>query len=296
MKSPSLDLQTPIQNGIQNGDACWNESGFLTSRNSAALPPETEFLLPDPTLATTLKLEAGVGKQNRAKEQSSEFRGRVTEKDQQALRWIAEQGIMTVDQLWRGIWKTGEMKSSRYAYLRVQFLSQLGWIKKGRSPYLMGAHCVLTKKGASFLAGTRLGSCLPVGSVPVSEILHFYFLTEARLRLTELNRVVSWKTDRVMAVDPLLRGSRIFKYLPDALWTDANGIRTAIEYERSRKGKTRLKLKVDAFALELIRPDRLFDQVLWIAEAGPMQDLRKVLGPRTQQILKTPDEWQNGPG
>ena len=34
-------------------------------------------------------------------------RGVVTERDTVAMRWVCEQGAMSVDQLWRAVWNKG---------------------------------------------------------------------------------------------------------------------------------------------------------------------------------------------
>ena len=66
--------------------------------------------------------------------------------------------------------------------------------------------------------------------------------------------------------------------VPDAIWTtQETQRRIAVEYERTRKGRSRIKAKVDAYERELARPDRMIDLVLWVAAPGSYQDLKVVL-------------------
>lgn len=80
-----------------------------------------------------LRLKHGVIVRKKRGE-GARFRKRFvfTERDQKALKWIAEQGVATVEQLWWAVWKNAESKSSKYAEERLRDMARGGYIKRER--------------------------------------------------------------------------------------------------------------------------------------------------------------------
>lgn len=206
-------------------------------------------------------------------------RGVVTKRDASACRLVCEQGVMTVDQLWRAVWWGPDSNSPRYAYDRVSFLEHAGFLKGMRSAYSLKTYFKATKQ-AQELAGQMGGEgsgLVPLASPPVSEIPHSDGMTELRLAVMRAQLTALWRTDRVLMIDPSFPRERFFGHVPDAIWTTPKGTLIAVEYERTRKTASRLRMKVEAFSREMARPDRAFERVLWIGVSGTMLYLQQNL-------------------
>lgn len=216
-------------------------------------------------------------------------RGIVTERDLLAMSWICEQGCMTVDQLWRGIWWNDTSRGPRYAYERVLFLERAGFLEKVKTPYSLKSYFKARKRAYNLLSTRGEGvSLIPTQKAPLNETLHVDGLTEMRLAAFRSGKVKSWITDRMLLVDPTFPRERFEITVPDAIWTlKESERRIAVEYERTRKGRSRVKAKVDAYERELARPDRRIDLVLWVAAPGSFADLKAVLVNHPKHQLRT---------
>lgn len=235
----------------------------------------------------------------RGNHKEGESRGRVrgilTARDRIACRWVCEQGVMTVDQLWRAVWWNDESRSARYAYDRVKFLTDAGFLIGVRTHYSLRVYFKATKLAqgvASELLGAQSYESIPLASPKLSEVLHADGLTELRLMTLRANKCTSWKTDRVLSLDASFPKERFYGHLPDAIWTSPSGRRVAVEYERTRKGVGRVRQKVEAFGREIVRPDRAFDRVLWIAGPGVAPSLKAAIGSQPNQVLRTLDSFR----
>ena len=222
-------------------------------------------------------------------------KGVVTERDRIACRWVCEQGAMTIEQLWRAVWWSENSNSPRYAYVRVLFLERSGFLEKIRSPYSLKSFYKATRTGQEAAqSDLTTQTPVPLQSPPISQIPHSDLLTELRLLVTRAGKVKNWKTDRVLVLDPTFPRERFYSHVPDAIWTTPSGKRVAIEYERTRKGIFRIRQKIEAFSREMLRPDRAFDQVLWIgAPGGVTADLERVLATHPNQILRSYENFKS---
>ena len=220
-------------------------------------------------------------------------RGVVTKRDAKACQWVCEQGVMTVDQLWRAVWWSDASRGPRYAYERVLFLERSGFLVRTETPYSLKSYFRATRLAQELASTCGEGSGLiPLASPALNEIPHADQLTELRLRVLKAGRYTSWRPDRVLVIDPTFPRERFYGLVPDAIWTTLSGKRIAVEYERTRKGISRVRLKVEAFSREIARPDRAMDLVLWIASGGAHQDLKSVLTSHPAQRLRTSEEFQ----
>lgn len=242
--------------------------------------------------------KAGPEKKIKARGTNSKKRaGVVTDRDKIACRFVCEQGVMTVEQLWRAVWWNPESNSPRYAYDRVLFLERAGFLKGVRTSFNLKTYFKATKMAQELAMTCGEGvSLIPLHAPPVTETGHSDGMTELRLAVAKAGRLAqpiseSWKTDRVLAIDPSFPRERFYKHLPDAIWVTPSGKRIAVEYERTRKVVSRLRLKVEAFAREMVRPDRAFDIVLWIGVPGTMSVLKQVLETHPEQRLRTLGEF-----
>jgi hypothetical protein len=219
--------------------------------------------------------------------------GVVTERDVAAMRWICEQGAMTVEQIWNAVWHSGVSQSPRYAYERVLFLERARFLEKVKTPGSLKGHYRALRTGVAIVSErSREITSIPSSRVPINEIPHVDVLTEVRLAVLRSGRLGEWRTDRMLMLDPAFPRDRFEHAVPDAIWTTKKqGRRVAVEYERTRKGRTRIKQKVDLFARELGRADRIFDLVLWLAAPGSYRDLENVLGTHPGQRLRTVNQF-----
>lgn len=217
----------------------------------------------------------------------------IVDRDVKCCQWVCEQGAMTVEQLYRAVWWSAESRSSSYAYERIQFLEREGFLEGVKTPYSLKTFFRPTKKTQA-LVSSRIGEVrpVPVSLVPSNEIPHTDVLTELRLAVIRAGRLGSWRTDRMLNIDPEFPKHRFEVAVPDVIWTTKDSKRRiAIEYERSRKGKRRTQVKVEALSRELARADRAFDLVLWIGAPGAYQDLSLLLKNHPNQQLRRLDEF-----
>ena len=218
--------------------------------------------------------------------------GLVTPRDVSAMQWVAEQGAMTVEQLWRAVWWSEKSRGPRYAYERVLFLERAKLLERIKTPFYSKAHYRLTHSGYQFVSGSSSSRLIPSQKTPPQEIPHVHVLTEMRLTAVRVKKAKAWTTDRMLAIDPSFPKERLDVTLPDAIWvTQETGRRIAVEYERTQKERSRVRHKVDALSREMARPDRLFDLVLWVAEPGAYQNLKGILGSHPNQRLRQLDQF-----
>lgn len=218
--------------------------------------------------------------------------GVITKRDVKACRFVCEQGVMTVDQLWKAVWWSPDSNSPRYAYDRVLFLTRSGFLEGMRSPYSLKTYFKATRFAQELASQAGEGeSLIPLATPSLAEIGHADGLNELRLAVSMAQPTALWKTDRVLVIDPAFPRERFYSHVPDAIWTTPKGSRIAVEYERTRKVMSRLRMKVETFSREIARPDRAFDLCLWIGVPGTMPTLTKVLASHPAQRLRTMDQF-----
>ncbi len=233
----------------------------------------------------------------RARRKPGQVLGVATERDALACRFVCEQGVMTVEQLWRAVWWSPESNSPRYAYERVLFLERARFLVGIRTSYSLKTFFKATRMAQELAMSRGEGpSLIPLASPPGNEIGHSDGLTELRLAVIRSGKLGSagaapWRTDRVLAIDPTFPRERFYSHMPDAIWTTQSGKRIVVEYERTRKVVSRLRLKVEAFSRELTRPDRAFDLVLWVGVPGTLPTLTQALVSHPAQKLRTMGEF-----
>jgi hypothetical protein len=223
--------------------------------------------------------------------------GVVTERDLLALTWVLEQGVMTVDQLHRAVYQGEGTASSRAAFKRVQFLEASGFLVSLMSPHKKHRFLKATKRAQELLLVRAVKNIpLSLSSPSLSETPHSEILTEIRLAIRDSGKHGSdlwWRGEGTLLEDEGFPKERFRDLMPDAIWVTKSSRRVAIEFERSRKGISRVRKKVEGFDVELGRPDRAFDAVLWVSHDGSYRDLKKALSNRENQILRTIPEFMN---
>lgn len=218
--------------------------------------------------------------------------GVLTDRDRLACQWVCEQGAMTADQLYRAVWWSPESRSGTYAYNRIGFLARAGFLRGARTSYSLKIYYKATKLAHDAASEIVSGdTIIPLHHPKESETLHTDGLTELRLAVLRAGRSTRWQADRALVLDARFPKERFYGHLPDAVWTMPSGRKVAVEYERTRKGTTRVRAKVEAFARELARPDRVFDRILWVGEGGALPTLRIILSSHPEQVLRTREEF-----
>jgi hypothetical protein len=217
---------------------------------------------------------------------------RITKKDLKALQWIAEQGAMNVDQL-RKVFYGG--KTNRWAYQRLAELLSLNLIEKIEQCYFNQAFYRITPKAHNLLCSPSIN---PIKIVPMQrlkeiELPHYSALTDIRIHVERSGKVVSWTSDRVLALDPTFPKNRFKETHPDAMYVTKSGRRMAVEFERTKKSRKRVLSKIRAYIEELMRKDRFVDFVVWIVTTNAQQEAYSLARVSNAQKVLTLDEFKN---
>lgn len=232
----------------------------------------------------------------RASKNKESVTGVVTARDLKALHWVLHQGVMTVDQIYRAVYAALSTQSSRYAYKRVQFLEKAKYLTSVSSPHSKHRFLKVTKSAQGLLLARGVRDVTRNLYVPsVVEIPHSEVLTEIRIAIQESGKHMAgeewWLSEGTLLEDTGFPKERFQDLMPDALWLTRTGRKVAIEFERTRKGISRIRKKVEGLEKELGRTDRAFDRVLWVSLEGAYRDLKSALGARESQTLRTVSEF-----
>ena len=183
----------------------------------------------------------------KASRKSVVLTGVVTDRDAEALLWVLHQGVMTVDQLFRAVYRTSPSQSPRHAYARVKFLEQFGSLVSLKSAHRKDRFLKITKLGQSYLFSQNIQNVTRVPSVPSnSEIPHAEILTKIRVAIQESGKHGEgfwWRGECLLSEDDAFPKERFGSLMPDAIWVTKSSRRVAIEFERARKGITRVRKK-----------------------------------------------------
>ena len=246
-------------------------------------------------MVLTIRDEKKFGLVRKSVADAAVISGVVTERDAIALSWVISQGVMSVDQIFRAVYSGGGTASSRYAYKRVQFLESSGYLASVNAGHKKERFLKATKRAQKLLFLKGLPDITQTLHIPtISEIPHAEILTEIRIAILKSGKHAGglwWRSEGSLLEDEAFPKTRFQDLLPDALWVTKSGTRVAIEFERTRKGITRVRKKVEGLERELNRADRSFDLVLWVSVDGAYRDLQKALSTRPSQKLRTVNEF-----
>jgi len=195
---------------------------------------------------------------------------------------------MTADQLWRAVWHAD--KFPMYAFYRIQFLEQQGYLKAVRVSGKRKKHVAATPRGLD-LASDSGEKIIPFGRVPCAEIQHTVGLTEIRIAVQQAGKLIAWQPDRTLLINPNFPKERFSTFIPDAIWVSDTGKSYFVEYERTRKSPRRIRQKVAWYARELERPDRAADFVLWVTEPACYESIKHELMPYPNQSIRMLSEF-----
>ena len=218
-------------------------------------------------------------------------RGVVMSRDIEAVRLVLEMGAITVEQAYQLVWKIDGSKGSRYAEDRMLFLTRSQFITRVKTPYSKRYFYKGTRQGLDLVQSQCPDFCLTtLAPVSIPEIPHVDGLTNLRAAIKMSGRfkegVKWWQSDRELRVDPIFPKERMWDAIPVALWITKSGRRIAVEFERTRKGSTRLLAKVTRLDQELNQADSAFDLILWVSSPGAAADLKRVINGRAKHEFR----------
>lgn len=207
----------------------------------------------------------------------------LTENDLSCLKWIGEQGTVTLEQLGRGLGTKWLERGWRYFYRRAEFwkhqrLVRIIRAEKGRQLYFS-----LSERGRRQVSDAT-GCVVPPPPSP-AELIHTLRLTEFRIAAERADRVKEWVSDRFVPLLPDFPKNRLAEFHPDALWVTKAGTRILIEYERTWKTLKRRTEKARAFAREMAMTDRFMDRVVWVAEPAALKMVTEICASFTNQFV-----------
>lgn len=188
-----------------------------------------------------------------------EVRVHPTERDKRAVLFVVEQGFATIEQLWKAGW--GGQKTASYAAERLALMERAGFLKSFRldnSPLK-----VYRPSGM----GRYLVSGISQNPIPMTDLsqaiaIHQLELNQVRLAL-EFKGVTSWRSAESLIIDPSFKklGGR---HVPDGFYVSSNGIKTAVEHDRTLRKKERIRERLSDYLAELMSPDRSFDRLVYL--------------------------------
>ena len=112
--------------------------------------------------------------------------GVVTERDLQALSWVISQGVMTVDQIYRAVYSSETVGSSRHTYRRVQFLEDAGYLTSVIAHHKKERFLKATRRAQQLLGMKGVADVTRALHVPtIAEIPHAEVLTEIRIAIAK---------------------------------------------------------------------------------------------------------------
>jgi hypothetical protein len=158
--------------------------------------------------------------------------GVITERDLQALSWVISQGVMTVDQIYRAIYSSRDVGSSRHAYRRVQFLVDAGYLTAVTAAHKKDRFLKATKRAQHLLEVKSVPDVTRMLHVPtLAEIPHAEVLTEIRIAIAKAGKHgdgLWWRSEGSLLEDESFPAARFRDLMPDALWITKSGKRVAI--------------------------------------------------------------------
>lgn len=259
-----------------------------------------------------LKVESEIGREERVQDREKKKRGHgarfgkrfvFTDRDKKALKWIAEQGVGTVEQLWWAIWKSEGSKSAKYAEERLRDMAKGGYIKRERVFGSGTTNYLITQKGRFSVEESypdRKEFLPPVPRrVNDGQYRHTMALNWCRIYLEQDDQLKNWMSDR--AVQSWLRrregkGSmgdwlwKIDQISPDACF-EYGGERWLFEYEATQKNKAKYQEK--AIALPF-RSNELIEGIIFVAATPGLKEILEKYFSSMACVIFTREELKQG--
>ncbi|MEO5968678.1 MAG: replication-relaxation family protein [Bdellovibrionia bacterium] len=216
---------------------------------------------------------------------------KISGNDLKAFQWMAEQGAMSVEQLWHAIWKTND---STYPFKRVKRIVDHGFLERLPRTFGGSRYYRITHKAYDLLCDPRLKiqTKIPIQRIKPSELPHCSALTDLRISVENSGKGIVWTSDRVLALE--LKNTRLRSRVlcPDAIYLTKKGERVAVEYERTRKVRSRVLKKIHSYTQELLRADRFIDHVVWIVDPQANQEAYNLVKMSKFQSIQTTDSFK----
>ena len=177
----------------------------------------------------------------------------LTSRDFEIISFVCEMKFASIDDIYEKFFKKlkdgSESKSMWWARERITELYKHGYISRIYSFNERKAYYLGTKKGYYELIKSypAVIPTRPVESINFNTFEHDKLLMSLRLKMEKTNECSKWVSDRTLSQFPDLCPSMDKSYLPDAIYTTAEGEKVAFELEISRKAKKRYHEKIQSY-------------------------------------------------
>lgn len=234
----------------------------------------------------------------------------MTLRDLAALKWLAEQGVATIEQLWEAAWKTEESKSHRYAEERLRKMAVGGWVQSERVFGSGTANYRITPKGRKSVIESYpdLADFFPPAPKKINDFYYKHNMSlnwcRVYLQCPEIQR---WQSDR--AIRALFKkgkysaeselGTAITKISPDALFYYHDQL-WLLEYEGTQKNQTKYKEKaektarIDFYSSYYSGPKTEIQGILFIAATPGLKAILQKHFKEKRTFVFTIDELKAG--
>lgn len=206
----------------------------------------------------------------------------LTERDLDVISFVHEMKFASLDDLYSKFFKVlksgAESKSQWWARERLTDLVKSSYLNRvysfnERKPYFLG-----TSKGYLALARSCPDKLItrPLEKIDHNTFEHDKALLQIRLKLEAEGKVTSWTSDRQLFHFPELCLNFGEGNQPDAIYTNPDGARVALELEIARKSKKRYTDKIRNYAF-LMREQKdnplSFKTVHFVVQSEAVRDL-----------------------
>lgn len=174
----------------------------------------------------------------------------LSERDLCALRFVLEMKFSTLDDLFQRFYRTndnfGVERGREYLKKRLVQLVGAGYLTTTRAFSEKVRLFLATKKTYRTLKelNPEKEICFPLEAVDGRTVVHDYYLGKLRVYLEEVQKVTSWTSDRHLKCFPELINGLRGQYVPDAIYTNSENEKVALELELSLKAKSKYKDKI----------------------------------------------------
>jgi len=223
------------------------------------------------------------GGKKKERKKRSERKTLLQERDIEALRYLGEMGFGNVDLLWRFAWgSVGKV----VAYDRIEALLRAAFIEQVKDYLPRPKVFILTDIGRETLQ-PLCNFVVPSHPPKTNMIPHQLELGELRLFL-EKKGITNWRSAEVLQVSPDF--TRIGgKLIPDVIYKRRNGEFAAIELDRARRSRRRLKERLEAYGNEFFKSRPMFSRLFYIVSPALVPLYSKIFKHDLIKVLDFPD-------
>lgn len=197
---------------------------------------------------------------------------KLTKRDLEAITFILDMKFASLEEIYAKFFKRLRnveiSKSDWWARDRFSLLVRTKFLSRVHSFYERKSYYQATIKGYLTLARQCPAKLLvrPTEKLDFSPFDHDKLLLALRLKLEESLNITSWISDRQLRCFPELTGGIESLYIPDAVYTNSQNEKIALELEIATKAKDKYREKIKRF-VKLLRSqgnNKPFDRVEYV--------------------------------